>query len=35
VSHRPEALGAVYGLLSFKVDEAAEPIRILDILWMG
>lgn len=27
--------GAGYGLLSFQLDEAAQVIRIYDILWVG
>jgi hypothetical protein len=34
-AYRRTVFGAGYGLLSFRVDEAAELIRIFDILWMG
>ena len=34
-AYRRTVCGAGYGLLSFRVDEAAERIRIFDILWMG
>jgi hypothetical protein len=27
--------GSGYGLLSFRVDEAAQVISIFDILWIG
>lgn len=34
-AYRRTVFGAGYGLLSFRVDEAAELIRIFDILWIG
>ena len=34
-AYRLTVFGAGYGLLSFRVDEAAEVIRIFDILWIG
>ena len=34
-AYRRTVFGAGYGLLSFRADEAAELIRIFDILWMG
>jgi len=34
-AYRRTVFGAGYGLLSFRVDEAAEVIRIFDILWVG
>ena len=34
-AYRRTVFGAGYGLLSFRVDEAAELIRIFDILWVG
>jgi sugar lactone lactonase YvrE len=30
-----KVFGAGHGLLSFRVDQAAEVIRIFDILWIG
>ena len=34
-AYRRTVFGAGYGLLSFRVGEAAELIRIFDILWIG
>lgn len=34
-AYRWTIFGGGYGLLSFRVDEAAEVIRIFDILWIG
>jgi hypothetical protein len=34
-AYRLTAFGAGYGLLSFRVDEAAEVIHIFDIVWIG
>lgn len=34
-AYRQTVFGAGYGFLSFRVDEAAELIRIFDILWIG
>ena len=33
--YRWTIFGGGYGLLSFRVDEATEVIRIFDILWIG
>jgi hypothetical protein len=34
-AYRGTVFGAGYGLLSFRVDEAAEVIRIFNIVWAG
>lgn len=34
-AYRQTIFGEGYGLLSFRVDDAAELIRIFDILWIG
>ena len=34
-AYRRTVFGSGYGLLSFRVDEAAEVISIFDILWIG
>jgi hypothetical protein len=34
-AYRRTVFGAGFGLLSFRADEAAELIRIFDILWVG
>jgi hypothetical protein len=34
-SYRQVVFGAGYGLLSFRVDDAGELIRIFDITWIG
>ncbi len=35
LAYRRAVFGAGFGLLSFRVDETAEVIRIFDILWVG
>jgi hypothetical protein len=34
-AYRRTVFGVGYGLLSFRVDDVAEVIRIFDILWIG
>ena len=34
-AYRQVTFGGGYGLLSFYVDDAAELIRIFDIIWIG
>jgi hypothetical protein len=34
-AYRQAIFGRGYGLLSFRVDEALELIRIFDIAWIG
>jgi hypothetical protein len=34
-AYRMAVFGAGYGLLSFHADDAAELIRIFDIIWIG
>ncbi len=34
-AYRRTVFGAGYGLLSFRVDDLAEVIRIFDIVWIG
>jgi hypothetical protein len=34
-AYRRTVFGAGYGLLSFRVDDGAELIRVFDIAWIG